>query len=230
MRAYRMSSTRNLRAAASILFFVVSVVGCHESTTSPCYDCGPAVIDGRYTEIVERQLTVDDGATVWVDDFVGTVKYRTGGGGTVRVVATKCAARRSDLDCIELTIIAHESGLDIRAANPAKIHNASVDLEITAPADAIPRIAAGVGDIDYRGHPRGACCFTTGVGSVRISLPADVNVAVELSVGVGTIFLGFPVDGVVSSPPNFVKGTIGNGGEGSVHATAGVGSIYLTRQ
>jgi hypothetical protein len=224
MRTYRAFSAGNLRVVVLIVCFVVPIVGCYESPTSPCHSCWD-----DHTAVVEREFTVDYGATVWVDDFVGRVTYRTGGAGTVRVVATKRAERRSDLDCIALSMNKRAGGVDIRAENPEDIHDASVDLEITAPADATPRMDVGVGDIEYRGRPRGACRFATSVGSVRLRLPTDVSITVELSAAVGSIFLDFAIDGVVTSHPSYVNGRIGRGDDGDVCASTSVGNISLIR-
>jgi hypothetical protein len=72
------------------------------------------------------------------------------------------------------------------------------------------------------------CRFNTGVGSVRLSLPADVNVQVELSAGTGSVTVEFPVDGQVSQ--HLVVGTIGTGQDGEIVAAVGVGSISVVRQ
>lgn len=228
MRAYRALSKRSLRVAVLVVFLVVPVVGCYESPTAPCHHCEPIEWDDDYTRRVQREFTVDDGAGILVDDFVGRVTYRVGVDERVRVVATLRARRYSDLDHIALSMVSHSGGVDVRAQNPAHLKHVAVDLEITAPAGAVPSIAVGTGDIDYRGRPTGAYRFTTGVGSIRVRLPADVSLTVELSVGVGSIFLGFPVDGMVSNPPGYVRGRIGDGGDGRLDACAAVGNITLS--
>jgi hypothetical protein len=229
MRAKRVFQVNKLRMAALIVSLLIPVAGCDDNPVSPIDGSRPGIEDNRFTDVTEDRFTVDSAATVRVYDFVGRVTYRIGEAGTVRVVVTKRVAFRSDLDRIEVQMTAHPAGLDIRAENPVNLQRASVDLEITAPADAIPQVNLGVGEIDYRGSPRGTCRFRTGVGSIRLGLRADVNITVNLSAGVGSISLGIPVDGVISYHPSVVRGRIGHGGEGYLHANAGVGSIYLSR-
>jgi hypothetical protein len=229
MRTHTAISKKNLRITIVVLLLLVLLVGCNDSTTSPCYDCVPVPGDGKFTDVAERQFAVGDGAVVSVDNFAGRVTWRTGDAGTVRVRATRRAAHRSDLDCIELSMAAREGRLDITTDNPTNLKKASVDLEITGPADALPRIATGVGNVDYKGRPIGICRFGTGVGSIRLRLPDDVDITVELRVAVGSIYSAFPVDGMVSSQPNVVRGKIGQGREGELRANAAVGNIRLLR-
>lgn len=227
MRAYRAFSSRNLRVVVLATFFVVPLVGCDDTITSPCYECEPIEWGYEYTRVVQREFSVGDGATILVDDFAGNVTYRVGPAGAVRVVASLRSARNRDLDRIVLSMVSHQSGVDIRAENPDRARNVSVDLEITAPASASPLIGLGAGNIDYRGRPRGSYRFSTGVGSIRLKLPSDVDVVVELSVAVGSIFLGFPLNGAVSNPPGYVRGRIGDGGDGDIEAGVAVGSISV---
>lgn len=220
---------RGLAIAALTGCLLLSGAGCSDNTISPCIDCDPYHGSGKFTRVVEEQFTVAEGAVAKVDDFAGRVIYRTGGSGTLRVVATLRAASRSDLDRIDVSMIVLEDGVEIRAENPDDLDRVSVDLEITAPADAIPEIDTGVGVIDYRGRPTGNCHFEIVAGSIEIRLPADVDVAVDLSAGVGSISLAFPVDGWVSKHPSVVQGKIGDGGGGEIYARTSVGNIYLLR-
>jgi hypothetical protein len=212
-----------------VLLLMVAIglplAGCEDNSVSPCLDCNS---DGRVIEIVEQSFVVGDAATVTVDNFVGRVTYRPGKAGTVRVKATKRVAYQFDLERIGVEMIASESGVEVRTENPDNLKRASVNLEITAPANARPRIDNGIGDIDYRGRPRGFCRFSAGIGSVTLRLDADAAVTLELTAGVGTITLGLPVEGVLQ--PHRVSGWIGNGNEGSVQASTAVGSIYLVRR
>jgi len=203
---------------------------CDDDPFCPCDDCCDSGGSANYTECIERDFAVSAAVTVTVNNFVGDVTYRTGSAGCVRVKAVKRAEHRSELDCIEVHMTAHSTGVDVTTSNPRNLDNASVDLEITAPADAIPNIYTGVGEIYYRARPLGNCRFKTGVGQIRLALPSDVSVTVELSAGVGTIFVGFPVDGVITNHPSYVKGTIGGGCCGDLYACTGVGNISLLRR
>jgi hypothetical protein len=162
-----------------------------------------------------------------VDNFAGKVTFRTGSNAIVKVKAIKRAAYRSDLSCIDVEISAYQNEVRIRTDNPRNLNNVSVDLEITAPPGARPQIVTGVGDITYQGYPRGRCCFTTGVGSIFLRLHRNINIMVNLVAGIGSIVLGFPVEGEVGL--GCVRGMIGSGAEGSVYASTGVGSIQLIR-
>jgi hypothetical protein len=215
-------------AGLTVLLFGLAA-GCEDNPMSPHHHHTSGFDDGRYVEVIDRSFSVTAAPVVIIEGFVGNVTFRTGESGTVRVVATQRAGRRSNLDGIELSMVADNQGLHVRAANPLNFKNVSVDLEIFAPSDAIPRISTGVGIIDYKGRPTGSCRFGTGVGSIRLRLRADSNITVELRAGVGSIHMDFPVYGVAAHLTSVVTGKIGTGDEGHVRADTGVGTIYVTR-
>jgi hypothetical protein len=207
---------------------LISLIGCTADTTmSPYVDwtVGP---DGRFTEVLEQSFVAGSAAVVTIDNFTGAVTYRPGEPGIVRVKAIKRAAMRANLDRIDVTMTAGANGIVIRTGNPDSLKKVAVDLEITAPADAHPHINNGVGSINYRGRPAGLCSFSTAVGTVTLSLDSNVGIMVDLTTAVGMISVDFPVAGSVRS--RVVRGRIGNGDEGRVHASAGVGNIYLVRR
>ncbi|MCA9726204.1 MAG: hypothetical protein KC729_00870 [Candidatus Eisenbacteria bacterium] len=173
---------------------------------------------------------MNDGATVTVTDFVGSIRYRTGESGTVRVSATKRAASRSDLHRIDLTMIETAHGIEVKARNPENTRDTSVDLEVTTPEVTNPQVTVGVGDILYGGRPEGWCSFEAGVGTIRLWLSDDIDIEVDLTSGVGTITSELPIRGASSSVPAMVKGTIGDGTGGHIHATTGVGNIQLLKR
>jgi DUF4097 and DUF4098 domain-containing protein YvlB len=76
----------------------------------------------------------------------------------------------------------------------------------------------GAGDMD----------FSSGNGSVVLTLPSDFGAEFEGSTGNGSIQTDFPmrVQGRVSA--HRMAGTIGNGGR-RLHVSTGNGSIYLRR-
>jgi len=207
---------------------ILAMVGC-DDIVSPCYDCESTTADGLFAEATERTFAVGEGAVIRVDDFAGEVTYRPGDSGTIRVIATRRAEKRSDLDRVEVDWDLHSGGLDITTCNPAHLRRAVVDLEITAPPGAIPRISTGVGNINYMGRPVGSCRFETGVGAIRLRLPADVDITVELSAAVGSIFVASDFDGSMSRDWGVVRGRIGNGNGGDLVASTAVGNIYLIR-
>ncbi len=125
---------------------------------------------------------------------------------------------------------------------PVKAHNGagSVDIadvmaeiEVGTGAGAIVvraavgpvRLSNGAGAIVYQGTPQGDCRFSAGAGSIVLTLPANPDVAVNLSTGVGTIRLECPVDGRVTRRD--VTGLIGSGDAGRIYADSGVGDIGL---
>jgi DUF4097 and DUF4098 domain-containing protein YvlB len=259
-----------------------------------------ATLSQKYSELEERSFAVGDAPTLTVDNFAGDVTVRAGEGDTIHVVATKRAARKSNLEKIEVEMTERDDGLEIKTDKPSGTKNVSVDLEITAPAstrldlhtgagDAIVRdiggdmrvdsgagdveiddangeidahtgagdidvrdvtgpiyldtgagdidvrdatgvvrLDTGAGDIDYGGRPQGDCRFETGAGDIKLRLPADVNVEVDLDTGVGDIDVALNVDGKVSKQE--VKGTIGSSDEGEIRAHTGAGDIDLISQ
>ncbi len=220
-----MNTHKTLLVAILMAAIGLLLVGCEDSPVSPCFDCGS---DGRYIEIEEQSFVVGDAATVTVDNFVGRVTCRPGEAGTIHVKATKRVAFQSDLERIRVDMIADASSVEVRTENPENLKQASVDLEITAPADARLQIDNGIGNIDYQGRPRGFCRFSAAIGSVTLRLDADTAVTLELTTGTGIISLDFPVEGFIQ--PHRVRGWIGKGDEGSVYACTAVGNIYLVRQ
>lgn len=85
----------------------------------------------------------------------------------------------------------------------------------------------GAGSIDYEGSPAGQCSFRTGAGSITLRIPADANLTVDLSAGLGGVHSELPVSGTVTR--RSVRGSIGTGSQGNLTASAGVGSIDLLR-
>jgi hypothetical protein len=225
MNTLRHIKTRHPALIMAVAILLMAAAGCGDDPVAPCLDCG----DGTsYVQVMQRDFTVESAATVEVENFTGKVTYRIGDAGAIHVKATRRAQRQGHLDDIDVEWIHGAGGIRIVATNPEQHRNASVDFEITAPADAVPHISTAVGDIDYRGRPTGNYHFRTGVGTIRLRLPATVNLIVDLSAAVGSIYLGIPVDGSVSTR-HLVRGRIGNGDEGSVHASTAVGSIHLIR-
>jgi hypothetical protein len=216
------------------------------------------------SERSEEAFAVGDAPSLEIDNFAGNVTIRTGQSGTIRVVATRRARSMGDLDRIEVDVSERDGGLVIRTERPSAFSNASVELEITAPAstrvdtdtgagnvevDGITgeidvhtgagdtdirgaagttRLDTGAGTIRYQGTPQGECRFETGAGNIRLMLPADVNVRIDLDTGVGNIDVDFSVDGQVTRRE--VRGTIGSGAQGTIYAHTGTGNIDVVRR
>lgn len=86
-------------------------------------------------------------------------------------------------------------------------------------------LGTGAGAIQYQGTPAGYCSFETGAGEIRLRLPADPDVRLDLSLNIGTIDVGYDVDGSVS--PREVTGVIGDGSQATIYARTGVGQIAV---
>jgi DUF4097 and DUF4098 domain-containing protein YvlB len=90
-------------------------------------------------------------------------------------------------------------------------------------ATGLVRLDTGAGSISYQGTPQGDCRFESGTGSIQLTLPADLEATVDLGTGVGTVDVGFVVDGQVTKRE--VRGTIGRGDQARIYAHTGTGSI-----
>lgn len=219
---------------------------------------------GTNRERIEQTFEVGNAPRLEIDNFAGAITIRQGPDGVVQVIATKKSNSRSRLDRIQVTMSEQGDGVLIRSRMTPMGGNASVDLEVTAPADSRLAVATGAGTVDvrnitgpidvksgagqvdlrgargpvgvdlgagqilYEGAPSGACRFNTGAGEVSLRLPADLNMEVDVSTGMGAVTVDFAVDGVVR--PREVKGTIGEGSQGSITAHTGVGAVMLRRQ
>ncbi len=149
---------------------------------------------------LQERIEVDTGGgDIAIRDASGTINANTGGG-------------RIDIDSATGEIDADTGGGSITVRD----------------ASGPVRLNTGGGSIDYGGRPQDRSDFETGGGSIKLRLPADINVQVDLETGGGRIEMEFPVDGHVSE--RSVNGTIGTGEEGEVHAETGGGSITVISQ
>jgi hypothetical protein len=212
---------RHFEILALITSFIILLCGCDgKDPSSPSSQ--------NFSEVVERSFAAGDSCTLTVENFAGGVNVHTGEAGTIRVIATKWASREEHLEQIEVEMAEEDSGLHVITDNPSNLGNVSVDLDISAPPGALMNLSNGAGGIDYQGRPHGSNSFNVAVGTIKLRMPEDINVTVNLVTSVGAIFLDFTVDGQVSD--KVVSGTIGTGDEGEVHAHTAVGNIHLIRQ
>ena len=86
----------------------------------------------------------------------------------------------------------------------------------------------GAGQITYEGALFGKNRFQTGAGEIRLRLPGDLNMEVDLSTGIGMVGVEFDVDGLVRA--RNVQGVIGDGSQGSISAHTGAGGVYLEQR
>jgi len=103
-------SALNLRSVILIAIALISIAGCDDNPTSPCHECPSTDWNVRFTRVTDQSFTVENAATVTVNNFVGKVTYRTGEAGIVRVRATRRSARSSHLDLIEMEITSQNGG------------------------------------------------------------------------------------------------------------------------
>jgi len=124
-------------------------------------------------ERVEEQFQVGPAPRLTIDGFAGEVTVEAGGPGTIRVVATKNAARQRDLSLIGVEMVKTvEGGLEIKIKHPLSSRNLTLDLEIVAPADSRLELDQGAGEIRVRGLD----------GGVQLSSRA-ANIVVEQVTG-----------------------------------------------
>jgi DUF4097 and DUF4098 domain-containing protein YvlB len=213
---------------------------------------------------VEQTFAVGDTPTLDVTNFAGSITVRAGEGNAVHVVAVKRIANQSRMDRIAIEMSEQEGDVVIRTRVAPRTDNASVALEITAPAGSKLLLDTGAGTIDvrditgpidvnsgagqvdlrggrgpvtvdlgagqitYEGALSGKNRFQSGAGEIRLRLPADLNMEVDLSTGIGTVGVEFNVDGLVKVRK--VQGVVGDGSQGSISAHTGAGGVFLEQR
>ena len=103
-------------------------------------------------------------------------------------------------------------------------HSGAGSVDVTEASGQV-HLDSGAGSITYRGELWGECRFETGTGGIELRLPADLDMKVELSTGMGNIEVGYSVVG--KTDKRDVNGTIGSGRGGSIYAHTGTGGIGL---
>ena len=167
------------------------------------------------TAPVGTRLDLHTGSgSVTVRGLSGTVKVDTGSGSVTVADVTGDVDAHSGSGSVEIS--------DVNGAIDARSGSGSLEVHgATGPV----RLNTGSGSIEYQGMPTGDCHFRTGSGRIVLTLPADLNMEVDLHTGSGDIDVDFDVDGRVSKGD--VKGVIGSGKEGKIYAHTGSGSIDL---
>jgi hypothetical protein len=135
-----------------------------------------------------------------------------------------------DLDIVappgtQLELVTGAGTVDVRnITGPIDVQTGAGTIIVGGAANSV-QLRTGAGSIQYEGAPAGHCSFENGAGDIRLRLPADPDVRVDLNTGLGSIELGYDVDGSVS--PREVKGIIGDGSRGSIFAGTGLGLISV---
>jgi len=186
------------------------------------------VANQRYSQDSDSSFAVGLGSILEVENFAGTVDVAPGIAGVVAIEARKWTGHPDHLNEIGIEMLGIQDTVRVSTTNPEGRTGANVDIQATIPADARPMVHVGAGNINYRGRPNGLCTLGTGAGTITIRLPADVNVEVHLSVGAGSIQVGFPVVGQTNA--QLVDGVIGTGADGRIEVTVGAGSIIVEPQ
>ncbi len=140
-------------------------------------------LGGLQRERVEEIFEVGATPDLEITNFAGAITVRAGEGDTVHVVATKRASSQSRLSRIEVDMQARGGGVVIRTRKSFDTGNASVDLEITAPAGSRVRVDTGAGEVDVQGIT-GQIDIHSGAGSVDVR---DAQGAVQVGLGAGQI-------------------------------------------
>jgi len=121
-----------------------------------------------------------------------------------------------DIDCGAGTVILK----DIMGETGVELGTGTIDAQrITGNV----HMSTGAGTILYEGEPEGDCRFSTAAGTISLTLPANLNMEVDLETEVGDVEVDYRVDGEVSK--RRVRGVVGTGSDGSIRAHTAVGSI-----
>jgi hypothetical protein len=151
---------------------------------------------------------------------IRTSKESSPGSASVEMELMVPADTRLDVDTGAGTV--DVSGL----TGPMDIHSGAGTVDLVEVAGRAT-IRLGAGNINYQGSPAGDCSFESGAGNINLRLPLVLNMEVDAGTGVGVVDVDYAVDGRVTKTS--VKGTVGNGSQGTIFAHTGAGNVNLTR-
>jgi hypothetical protein len=268
----------------AVIALAVSVVGWFALRTTRMPGSGWRLVQESEEIRIERRLEVGAMPELEVDNFAGSVTVRDGPDGEIYVVATKRAQARSDLGRISVSVTQQGDKVVVETRGAPGLNNASVQIQISVPAETLTDLQTNAGDINvdglraaaklnthagslsitdvaadldattnagsvtatdvsgpvqlrtnagsitYAGDPEGDCEFHTNAGSIKLTLPEDLNMAVDLSASVGSVEVDYELGGRASVSRRQVKGVIGSGAEGAITARTNAGSIALIRR
>ncbi|MGD8966303.1 MAG: hypothetical protein PVI07_02235 [Anaerolineae bacterium] len=127
----------------------------------------PFDLDGEYRERVEKTLAVSDAPSLEITNFAGSITIRAGEGDEVRIVATKKASSQNRLNRIEFGASEANGQVVIETEKSFTTGNASVALEITAPADSRVDLHTGAGEVEVR-DITGRLDIHSGAGTIDV--------------------------------------------------------------
>jgi DUF4097 and DUF4098 domain-containing protein YvlB len=202
-----------------VLAVAVATVGLGWFTVAPF---GAGGLSGVTTERSEQTFQVGSAPQLTVDNFAGSITVRTGAAGQIQVIAVKRAPGGAGLNSIQVEMSQQDGGVLIRTSKPTILSNQSVQLEISAPADAQLDLHSGAGSIDVRGFTNDIK-VDSGAGSLTIQ---DVTGTLDAHTGAGSIDVQ-GATGLVSLDTG--TGSIDYNGspQGSCSFQTGTGSIQL---
>ncbi len=175
-------------ACCCVLALIVGAVGWVTSRYAGSWD-EPFDLGALQRDRIEETFEVGDAPRLEITNFAGSITIHSGEGDRVRVVATKKASSRSRLDRIAVDMSARGSSVVIRTRKSFTTGNASVDLEITAPAGSWVSVDTGAGTVDVRGVV-GQLDIRSGAGQVEVR---DAQGPVRVDLGAGQIiYQGVP--------------------------------------
>jgi DUF4097 and DUF4098 domain-containing protein YvlB len=170
---------------------------------------------------VDQTFGVGRAPTLKLDNFAGSISVRSGEDGEIRVLATKRAASSLDLERVRVEITERDDGLVIRTRKAKPLSNASVEFEITAPADTYLDLDTGAGNIQIEGFEAGAKVHT---GSGKITVHG-LGGGTDLHTGSGRIS-GTDLDGEIEADTGSGDVNLRNV-DGGLKAHTGSGSIVI---
>jgi DUF4097 and DUF4098 domain-containing protein YvlB len=140
-------------------------------------------VGGTSDERVDRTVEVGPVPDLEITNFAGSVRIRAGETGEIRVEATKKASRHKDLHRMEVDVGERDGTVVVRTRKTASLNQASVELDVTAPANTGLRLKTGAGTIDVSGLT-GDMEVDTGAGTVVLR---DTEGRVRAHSGAGTV-------------------------------------------
>jgi hypothetical protein len=180
------------------------------------------VSSGAFTDELEQTISVGDAPSLEINNFAGNVSIRAGESGTMHIVATKRASRSRDLSVIGVGIHEKQGGVVVKTGRPLSKGKATVDLQITAPADSRLELDLGAGNASVQGLGSGA---EVAVGAGNISLD-EVTGPLQVNTGAGTMNVQR-----AAGPAHLNTGTgvimYQGTPQGDCHFNTGVGAISL---
>lgn len=183
------SSNRNVWIVVAVILVIACccilalATGAASWLAARASDVEPFDLGGLYRERTEETFAVGGTPTLEIDLFAGSVTIRPGESDELHVVAVKKATSRGKLDRIDVQMSGQGDGVVIKTKKLSNLDNASVDLEITTPANTRLDVHTGAGTVDVRGID-GRIDVHSGAGTINAR---DISGTARLGLGAGEI-------------------------------------------